>query len=125
AFAFLISLSREAFKDLEDLEGDQAGDYHTLPLATSMKFAQRYAGLIMLMCLIGVAWFYHQLGFRLVKDILPSVVLVLTVFVPGILSIYFCNINSVKKSFTKASQWAKWTMAGGIVCCALAGYFCL
>lgn len=125
AFAFLISLSREAFKDLEDLEGDRAGEYHTLPLATSIAFAQRYAGLMMLLCLIGAAWFYHQLGFRLVKDFLPSGLLILSVHVPGLLAIYYGNINSAKKSFTKASHWAKWTMAGGIICCALAGYFYL
>jgi len=124
-FAFLISLSREAFKDLEDLQGDKIGEYKTLPLVLGENFAKIYASAMMLFCLIAVSYFYHSLGFRLGVNIIESISVVILVILPGLLSIYFGLSSNHKIAYTKASLFSKLTMGGGIILCALAGYFFL
>jgi 4-hydroxybenzoate polyprenyltransferase len=124
-FAFLISLSREAFKDLEDLQGDKIGEYKTLPLVLGENFAKIYASAMMLFCLIAVSYFYHSLGFRLGVNIIESISVVILVILPGLLSIYFGLSSKHKIAYTKASLFSKLTMGGGIILCALAGYFFL
>jgi 4-hydroxybenzoate polyprenyltransferase len=124
-FAFLISLSREAFKDLEDLQGDKIGEYKTLPLVLGENFAKMYASVMMLLCLIAVSYFYHSLGYRLLDNLLESAGVVILVILPGLISIYFGLSSKHKIAYTKASLFAKLTMGGGIILCALAGYFYL
>lgn len=49
AFAFLVSLIREIFKDMQDVEGDKAAGYYSLPVAKGIKTAKWIAiGLIFL-----------------------------------------------------------------------------
>ncbi|MFM1998391.1 MAG: hypothetical protein RL204_338 [Bacteroidota bacterium] len=124
-FAFLISLSREAFKDLEDLQGDKIGEYKTLPLVLGENFAKMYASIMMLLCLIAVSYFYHSLGYRLLENLIESAGVVILVILPGLISIYFGLSSRHKIAYTKASLFAKLTMGGGIILCALAGYFYL
>jgi 4-hydroxybenzoate polyprenyltransferase len=124
-FAFLISLSREAFKDLEDLQGDKVGEYKTLPLVLGENFAKIYASAMMLFCLVAVSYFYHSLGFRLLDNIIESAGVIILVIVPGCISIFFGLSSKHKIAYTKASLFAKLTMGGGILLCALAGYFYL
>jgi 4-hydroxybenzoate polyprenyltransferase len=124
-FALLISLSREAYKDLEDLQGDKIGEYRTLPLVLGENAAKIYASSMMILCLIAASYFYHSLGFRLVEHITPSISVVLLVVLPGLISVYFGLSSKNKIAYTKASLFAKLTMGGGIILCALAGYFYL
>jgi 4-hydroxybenzoate polyprenyltransferase len=124
-FAFLISLSREAYKDLEDLQGDKIGEYKTLPLVLGENFAKIYASAMMLICLIAVSYFYHSLGYRLGVNIIESIGVIVLVMAPGLLSIYFGLSSKHKIAYTKASLFSKLTMGGGIILCALAGYFYL
>jgi len=50
-FAFLINLTREIIKDIEDMEGDKAAGYRTLPLTYGLTITKRVAGGVSLILL--------------------------------------------------------------------------
>ncbi|MCB0760554.1 MAG: geranylgeranylglycerol-phosphate geranylgeranyltransferase, partial [Flavobacteriales bacterium] len=55
-FAFILTLIREAQKDLEDLEGDAAGQFRTLPLTYGVSASHLYVGMMSVLFLIGLAY---------------------------------------------------------------------
>lgn len=69
-FAFLSNLIREMVKDIEDMEGDQAGGCRTLPIRFGETIAKRSILILslLMLALIGLvswkffAWDYHPAG---------------------------------------------------------------
>lgn len=122
AFAFLLTLSREALKDLEDLKGDKAGHYRTMPIVLGEQFTKRYAAFIMMLCAALVALCYFLLSIPL-NHIGALVSLVACVLLPALLTIFFALKGNEKKNYSLASAFAKATMAGGIVLVILLGIF--
>lgn len=51
-FAFLLSLTREIVKDMEDLEGDERGQVKSLPV----RFGLKRTKLVVLLLVLGTAW---------------------------------------------------------------------
>lgn len=48
-FAFLTSMIREIVKDMEDIEGDRAAGYRTLPVSAGLRASTRVAGAILVL----------------------------------------------------------------------------
>ena len=114
-FAFSVNFSREILKDIEDIEGDAAENYKTLPVVMGTQTARIYALLFLFAALIigGVTLFIaatqqHSIGTLYLIGMgmcLPLTVCLFAVFMA----------NS-KEGFHKASLILKITMAIGITC---------
>lgn len=122
-FAFLLSLSREALKDLEDLKGDKEGDYHTLPIIAGERFTRIYASSLMLLCLFAVYFVFSEAGMSISEDPKAAIFILALVVAPGTLTILQALRARTKSHYTLASLAAKSTMAGGIILCVLAGLY--
>lgn len=122
-FAFLLSLSREALKDLEDLKGDKVGKYHTMPIVKGERFTRNYASLMMLLCLGAVSFAFFRVGLQPSTDIKAALALAGCVLIPGLLTILISLFARKKSNYSIASLLAKTTMAGGLVLCVLAGNY--
>lgn len=126
-FAFLLSLSREAIKDLEDYKGDKEGKYHTMPIAKGKNFTAIYAAFMMLLCLAAVVFTYYKMGFSPTQNQPSALVLGATVIAPGLSSALITLFAKTKRQYGLASLLAKATMAGGLILCVIAGkylWFC-
>lgn len=126
-FAFLLSLSREAIKDLEDFKGDKEGNYHTMPIVKGKNFTAIYAAMMMLLCLSAVIYTYYEMGFHPKENKQSATVVALTVLLPGLASAFLTVVAKSKKQYAAASLLAKTTMAGGLILCVVAGkylWFC-
>ena len=101
AFAFLLNLSREIIKDLQDFEGDTAIGRKTLPIAYGVSTAN-WVVLGLNLTTIGlIFWVYksyinHNLSIQYLL-----IVVVLPVLIAGCLLFY--------KS-TNATKWSSWLM---------------
>ncbi len=122
-FAFLLSLSREALKDLEDLMGDTQGKYHTMPIAIGEKWTRFYAAALMTSCLFAVGFVFTEAGLSIKKDVNASVFTLILVILPGTFTIMRTLSARSKNHYSVASLLAKTTMAGGIILCLLAGTY--
>lgn len=112
-FAFTTTLVREIAKDIEDVEGDTAAGYHTLPIVKGSKQAQKIAFLITAMLVL------FEVGFALWclihLKLWAFYYLVLLVLLPTIglmLLLYWAN---EKKHFTQASLICKLIMVAGLL----------
>ena len=54
-FAFVMSLIREAVKDIEDVEGDRRYNCHTMPIAWGIYASKVYVGVWLSVVIIGIA----------------------------------------------------------------------
>jgi len=112
-FAFIISLIREAIKDLEDVPGDQKYGCRTMPIVWGANAAKVYTAtwLIILLGLLIVLQFYI-LQFRWWWTILYSVALVI---IPLVLILVKLRKARSITAYHELSRWTKFVMLTGIV----------
>lgn len=111
-FAFLTTFMREIVKDLEDMEGDKAGDCNTIPFAFGVVKAKIIVSgfsLIILMILSLFVWFFPSIQ---IKNVPVFIVILL------ILPLIFINIllfiAKTPKSYNFVSNLLKIYMVLGI-----------
>jgi 4-hydroxybenzoate polyprenyltransferase len=114
-FAFSVNFSREIVKDIEDVDGDAAENYKTLPVVMGTQTARIYALLFLFAALItaGVTLFiaatqHHSLGTLYLIGMGMCLPLTVTLF-----AVFMANS---KEGFHKASLILKIAMAVGITC---------
>ena len=112
-FAFVISLVREAVKDMEDLEGDERYGCKTLPIIFGVRTTKIYA-LIWVVVLTGalliLQLYILQFGWWIA--VLYSVLLVI---LPLLYTVSKLIKASTIPDFAYLSQLTKWIMFTGIV----------
>jgi 4-hydroxybenzoate polyprenyltransferase len=112
-FAFVISLIREAIKDVEDLKGDLRYGCRTLPIVTGIRTTKVYVA-VWLFVLIGslmlLQLYVLQFGWTLA--VLYSL---LFVIVPSILLLYRLLKATSTHEFSKLSALTKFIMFTGIL----------
>lgn len=112
-FAFVISLVREAVKDMEDLEGDERYGCKTLPIIFGVRTTKIYA-LIWVVVLTGalliLQLYILQFGWWIA--VLYSVLLVI---LPLLYTVSKLIKASTIPDFAFLSQLTKWIMFTGIV----------
>ncbi|HVK97260.1 MAG TPA: geranylgeranylglycerol-phosphate geranylgeranyltransferase [Flavisolibacter sp.] len=112
-FAFIISLIREAIKDMEDLEGDAKYACRTLPIVVGIRSTKLYvivwvivliATLVILQLYILQFGWWHATVYGITCVILPLIYLLL-------------KIRQAKNisDFALASKWSKIIMLSGIL----------
>ena len=114
-FAFSVNFSREIVKDIEDLDGDAAENYKTLPVVMGTQTARIYALLFLFAALItaGVTLFiaatqHHSLG--------TLYLIGMGMCLPLIIALFAVFMANSKEGFHKASLIIKIAMAVGITC---------
>ena len=114
-FAFSVNFSREIVKDIEDLDGDAAENYKTLPVVMGTQTARLYALLFLFAALItsGVTLFiaatqHHSLG--------TLYLIGMGMCLPLTIALFAVFMANSKEGFHKASLILKITMAVGITC---------
>jgi 4-hydroxybenzoate polyprenyltransferase len=125
-FAFLLTLLREVFKDMEDIEGDSKEGFQTIPIAWGLKRTKVYIGIIffavLAMILNSTYYILSALTSAEWRTIFITM-LTIGVIIPLLMS-WRVIFNAVEKDgFGKASRLAKLTMAGGILIGALLPYW--
>jgi len=114
-FAFSVNFSREIVKDIEDMDGDAAENYKTLPVVMGTQTARIYALLFLFAALItaGVTLFiaatqHHSLG--------TLYLIGMGMCLPLIVALFAVFMANSKEGFHKASLILKIAMAVGISC---------
>jgi 4-hydroxybenzoate polyprenyltransferase len=112
-FAFLVSMIREIVKDVEDLEGDKASGYKTLPATVGIKGAKRFALIITSITIILLAicqYYLFKMNLMLVFWYLLVVVQAFLIFL-----LYTIFKAKTKEDYHFLSNAAKIIMVAGIL----------
>lgn len=114
-FAFSVNFSREIVKDIEDVDGDAAENYKTLPVVMGTQTARIYALLFLFAALItaGITLFiaatqHHSLG--------TLYLIGMGMCLPLTIALFAVFMANSKEGFHKASLILKIAMAVGIAC---------
>lgn len=119
-FAFMITLAREIIKDIEDVEGDKAENYRTLPIAYSEVFARNFSVIVLWLTLVlFVAASYITFSSNLFTLLAATI----CVAIPLLVGIQKTGRSRDKKSYHTASAWLKAAMVGGLLFSYFAGEF--
>jgi len=112
-FAFIISLIREAIKDMEDLPGDSKYGCRTMPIVWGINASKVYTAvwIIILIGLLVVVQVYI-LQFRWWWPVVYSIVLII---LPLIFILGKLYNSKTQQDFHRLSSWTKWVMFAGIL----------
>lgn len=112
-FAFIISLVREAVKDMEDIEGDARYGCKTLPIVAGVRTTKIYTGtwMAVLIATLAILQFY-VLQFGWWPSVLYATILVI---LPLIFSLRKLKRATNTKDFAALSSTTKWIMLTGIL----------
>ena len=112
-FAFVISLIREAVKDMEDIKGDARYGCRTLPIVVGIRTAKLYTAIwisVLLATLAILQFYVLQFGWW------PSVIYaLLLVIAPLCYSLLKLRKAYRTKDFAELSRLTKWIMLSGIL----------
>ncbi len=109
-FAFILTLLREAVKDMEDMEGDALGDYHTIPIVYGIEKTKNYLYGLIAVFILGmglVMWKMHSL--------MDLVILTALIIIPTIFLFISIRNAQVQKDFRGTSNLLKIISVLGIV----------
>lgn len=112
-FAFVISLIREAVKDVEDIKGDASYGCKTLPIVAGIRTTKIYTAIwlfVLVATLVILQFYVLQFGWW------PSVIYsMLLVIVPLLYALQKLRKASSSKDFAALSSITKWIMLTGIL----------
>jgi 4-hydroxybenzoate polyprenyltransferase len=109
--AFISTLFREIIKDIEDAEGDKAGDCRTLPIVLGIEKSKLVASGVGLIFLIFVVFF----SFILRGGVLSKILLNLCISTPILYTLFLLKTAHTKKDFSFLSKLAKLIMLSGLI----------
>lgn len=112
-FAFIISLIREAVKDMEDMEGDARYGCRTMPIVAGVRTTKIYAAswlVVLLAALVVLQLYMLQLGWW--AAVIYSIA---GVIVPAAILFRQLIRSGTKAEFGKLSSLSKWIMLTGIL----------
>lgn len=112
-FAFIISLIREAIKDMEDIKGDLRYGCKTLPIVAGIRTTKIYAAIwisVLVATLVILQFYVLQFGWW------PSVLYgILLVICPLLYTLKKLRSAYRSKDFAALSNLTKWIMLSGIL----------
>jgi 4-hydroxybenzoate polyprenyltransferase len=112
-FAFIISLIREAIKDMEDMEGDARYGCETLPIVVGIRATKVYTAVwigVLIATLVILQFYVLQFGWWV------SVFYALALVIVPLCSVLMkLRKAMLAKDFAKLSSATKWIMLSGIV----------
>jgi len=113
SFAFVISVIREAIKDIEDIEGDRRYGCRTLPIVAGVVATKIYIAVwlvVLIASLIVLQLYVLQFGWWM-----PVIYSIVTLIIP--LLFLFLRLSKAKSTeeFARLSSYTKWIMLFGIL----------
>jgi 4-hydroxybenzoate polyprenyltransferase len=120
-FAFFSTLFREIVKDIEDAEGDSAGNCRTLPIALGLSKSKMIAASVGLVFLLFIAYFCFLLSLhpnfseKGSNDWIKIFILNLTVSLPMLYALFLLSKAKAKSDFSRLSKIAKGIMLSGLI----------
>jgi len=117
-FGFLATLYREIIKDIEDIDGDKALNYKTLPITMGIdrsKFTSQIIGWFLLVLI--VLWGIHQIQFYIDQTFPLANIsfLILFLITPLVFVIFKTKKAEVKEDYSKISSLLKLLMVSGLI----------
>lgn len=109
-FAFILTLIREAVKDMEDLPGDTEGEYHTLPITYGIEKTKAYIYILLAIFMASVA-----ITSYLMNSILESLVVTGSLLIPSLLVMYKIYHAQTPLDFRSCSKWLKGIILAGLI----------
>lgn len=113
SFAFIVTLIREALKDMEDMGGDEKFGCKTMPIAWGLQTTKVYVA-VWLMVLILVL-FIIQLYTIPFGWWIPIIYCVATIIVPLLYVLFHLKQAFTSADFNRLSHWIKFAMLMGIL----------
>ena len=109
--AFISTLLREIIKDIEDAEGDKAGNCRTLPIVLGVEKSKWVA------CVVGVFFLFCVVYFSFILrgGILQKILLNLTISLPILCALFLLIKAKTKEDFSFLSKLAKVIMLSGLI----------
>lgn len=112
-FAFMVSMIREIFKDIEDFEGDKKAGYRTLPIVLGVKNSKWVASSLIILTICILAYAQYLLY---IKNIMLVFWYLLIAVQTLFLFLFFNTIKAKEKEdFHFLSNATKITMIAGIL----------
>lgn len=111
-FAFLLSLSREITKDIEDMDGDEKAGHRTMPIAIGIQKTKIVAIGILLMII--ALLLFVQIKF-IWGDMLSEIYFSIAIQLPLLYLVYYTARANTKASFHRAGTINKMIMLAGVL----------
>ncbi len=113
AFAFVLTIIREALKDIEDMEGDAKFGCRTLPIVWGLKATKVYLA-VWLVVVIGILTIIqlYVVPFGWWLSIVYCIVFIIA---PLVLVLYKLNKSFTSHDFNVLSNWVKLAMLAGVL----------
>lgn len=112
--AYVLTLIREIIKDAEDVKGDSAFGYRTLPIVWGYKSTQRFLLVFMTAWAAAISYLIYVVMVQNIPN--RGLVLIGLVLIPFLVALQWLFRKDIQKShFKKASLWIKITMVGGLL----------
>jgi 4-hydroxybenzoate polyprenyltransferase len=109
-FAFLVALSREIVKDMEDFEGDRAYGTSSLPVAMGMKGSRIIVTVIIsiIIVLLLLVWYFY------LNDIITLLYVAIALITPLLIATIYIFKAKGQREYRISSMWIKSVMLSGI-----------
>ena len=117
SFAFILTLVREALKDIEDMEGDEKFGCRTLPIAWGLKPTKVYISvwIVVVIAVLSIIQLY-VVSFGWWMGIVYCIAFII---LPLLFVLYKLPKAYSSHDFHVLSQWIKFSMLAGVVSMAL------
>lgn len=112
--AFLLTLSREAIKDMQDVEGDRAGGYRTFAILAGGAVTRYYAATLQMVVLALAAWAIHT-SVETIGWQMPYLMVMSAVALPNFATVFFTLSARDKRGYHRASTSLKVAMLAGVL----------
>ncbi len=109
-FAFVLTMIREAVKDAQDIPGDQAANYHTLPIVWGIKRTRRYVYIWMAIFALMV-----MLCMMHVQQTIDYALFIVLLLFPLCMAALRLKTAQQPTDFGLVSFWIKVLMLGGLL----------
>lgn len=119
--AFVLTLVREAIKDIEDMQGDGDEQYRTIPIVSGIGFTKQYAVGLMMLFLAGIGFVSYRVD--LINQLIPLLAVVVAILLPSAACIFSITRAQTKHDFHRAGIHLKWLMLGGLITLVIVSYF--
>jgi 4-hydroxybenzoate polyprenyltransferase len=110
AFAFVLTMIREAVKDAQDEPGDREERYQTIPIIWGMQRTKRYVISWMVVFFLMTGWCATR-----ITTTYDMTWLVACLVLPMLAALTFIVKANKPSDFGKASRWIKVVMLGGLL----------
>ena len=113
SFAFILTLIREALKDMEDMNGDEKFGCTTMPIAWGLQTTKVYVAvwlMVLILVLTIIQLYAIPFGWWI-----PITYCIATILAPLVFVLFKLKHAFLREDFNRLSKWIKFAMLMGIL----------